>query len=122
MSEKRVLFYADATGRDPVSEEMEGLAPKEKAKVAVYIALLRRGGEDLRRPVADYVGEKLYELRPGAHRVLYFFFLKDNAVLLHLFRKKSNRMPDSERRVALRRMEDLIHRHEHGRVELKEAT
>jgi len=122
MSEKRVLFYADAAGRDLVSEGIERLAPRERGKVAAYIALLQRGGEDLRRPVADYVGDKLYELRPGAHRVLYFFFLKDNAVLLHLFRKKSNRLPDSERRVALSRMVDLIRRNEQGRVELKEAT
>ena len=122
MGGKRVLFYADAAGRDPVSKELEKLAPQERGKIAAYVALLRREGEDLRRPVSDYVGDKLYELRPGAHRVLYFFFLKDNAVLLHLFRKRSDRLPDWERRVALSRMADLIRRNERGEVELREVT
>ena len=122
MGEKRVLFYVDAAGRNLVSERIERLTPQERGKMAAYIALLRREGESLRRPVADYAGDKLYELRPGAHRVLYFFFLKDNAVLLHLFRKKSDRLPDLEKRVALSRMVDLVRRNEQGKVELPEAT
>lgn len=122
MSGKRILFYIDTAGGDPVSEEIEKLVPQDRRKVAAYIALLRQEGEELRRPVADYVGDKLYELRPGPHRVLYFFFLKENAVLLHLFRKRSDRLPDWEKRVALNRMADLIRRDRLGRVMLREET
>ena len=84
----------------------------------MYVTLLQQEGEGLRRPVADYVGDKLYELRPGPHRVLYFFFLKESVVLLHLFRKKSDRLPFSEKQVALNRMTDLILRQERGEARL----
>lgn len=116
MSEKRVLYYSNAAGRESVLGEIQRLTPREQKKVLAYITLLEGKGEGLRRPVADYVGDKLYELRPGPHRVLYFFFLKDNAVLLHLFRKRSDRLPDWERRVALSRMADFIRRNKHGEV------
>lgn len=120
MGSKRILYYADHRGRDPVWKALCALAPKEREKVEAYISLLQESGEDLRRPVADYVGDKLYELRPGPHRVLYFFFLKDNAVLLHLFRKRSDRLPEEEKRVALSRMKDLVCRVERGELRLGE--
>lgn len=120
MSGKRVLYYADRRGRDPVWEELRALAPKEREKVEAYLSLLQESGEDLRRPIADYLGDKLYELRPGPHRVLYFFFLRDNAVLLHLFRKRTDRLPDEEKRVALSRMADFIRRVERGEMRLGE--
>ncbi len=122
MSAKYILYYVDAQGRNPVSREIEKLAPKDRAKIAAYLVLLRREGEELRRPVADYLGNKLYELRPGPHRILYFFFLRDKAVLLHLFRKRSDRLPDWERRVALNRMSDFIRRNEKGGLFLEELA
>lgn len=122
MGAKRILYYADRRGRDPVWEELQALPPQEREKVEAYIFLLRESGEELRRPVADYVGDKLYELRPGPYRVLYFFFLKENVVLLHLFRKRSDRLLDWEKRVALNRMADIIRRDRLGRVMLREET
>lgn len=122
MGEKRVLYYLDSRGQNPVLRAIQKLGPQEHRKVVAHVFLLQQRGEDLRRPVADYVGDKLYELRPGAHRVLYFFFLRDNAVLLHLFRKKSDRLSDAEKRVALSRMADLISRNERGEAGLTEAT
>lgn len=83
-----------------------------------YVSLLQEKGEELRRPMADYVGDKLYELRPKSHRALYFFMLKDHAVIVHLFRKKTDRLPNAEKRVALSRMEDFLRRYRQGEVTL----
>ena len=121
MNNKRVLYYLDGEERNPVLREIRKLVPQERRKVAAYVTLLQQEGEQLRRPAADYIGDKLYELRPGAHRVLYFFFLKNNAVLLHLFRKRSDRLPDWEKRVALSRMADLMRRSKQGKICLGEA-
>lgn len=66
--------------------------------------------------MADYVGDKLYELRPKAHRALYFFMLKDYAVIVHLFRKKTDRLPEAGKRIALTRMRDFIRRCQQGEV------
>lgn len=114
MGEKRILYYLDRRGRNLVLDEIRRLVPSEQRKIDAHISFLQESGEELRRPIADYVGDKRYELRPGPHRVLYFFFLRDNAVLLHLFRKRTDRLPDEEKRVALSRMTDFIRRVERG--------
>jgi len=115
---KRVVYYVDEKGRSPVLEDIRALTLKEQQKVFAYISLLEEQGEELRRPIADYVGDKLYELRPRAHRVLYFFLLKEYAVIVHLFRKKTDRLPEAEKRVALSRMVDFLRRHGQGQVTL----
>lgn len=111
MGAKRVVYYVDAKGRCPVVEGLSRLTEVEQKKILAYVSLLEERGEELRRPMADYVGDKLYELRPKAHRVLYFFMLKDHAVIVHLFRKKTDRLPEFEKKVALSRMHDFLRRY-----------
>ena len=84
----------------------------------MYIAYLEEMGEWVRRPVGDYLGEKLYELRPKQTRIIYFFMLKEYAVLVHAFRKKTNAVPDSEIRTALQNMEDFVSRYQKGQIRL----
>ncbi len=114
MGAKRVVYYVDAKGRYPVLEGLSRLTEVEQQKILAYVSLLEERGEELRRPISDNIGDKLYELRPKAHRVLYFFMLKDHAVIVHLFRKKTDRLPESEKRIALSRMRDFLRRYHRG--------
>ncbi len=116
MSVREVVYYADSRGRYPVLEELEELTSDERKKILAYITLLEEEGEMLRRPIADYVGDKLYELRPKAHRVLYFFYLREYVVILHLFRKKTEALPERQRQIALGRMRDIIQRAKEGKI------
>ena len=118
MGRKEVIYYVDAQGSSPVLEQMRALTLREQEKIYAYISFLEERGEELRRPMADYIGDKLYELRPKAHRVLYFFMLKEYAVIVHLFRKKTNRLPAAEKRIALGRMHDFLERYRRGEVSL----
>ncbi len=118
MGAKRVVYFVDSRGRSPVLEDLRGLTSDEQQKVFAYVSMLQEKGEELRRPMADYVGDKLYELRPKAHRALYFFMLKDYVVIVHLFRKKTDRLPNAEKRTALNRMGDFLRRYRQGEVTL----
>ena len=40
--------------------------------------------------------EDIWELRPGNNRVLYFYFRDNKFVLLHQFRKKTQKTPGAE--------------------------
>jgi len=79
----------------------------EKAKGYAYLKHLSDVGYKMRRPFADYLGEKtgLYELRPGRHRVLYFFFVRNKVILLHAFLKKTDAIPIKDIDIALHRKE-----------------
>ena len=115
---KQVVYYLDEKGGNPVWEFISALPPDERQKCFEYIAYLEEMGEQVRRPVGDYLGGKLYELRPKQTRIIYFFMLKDYAVLVHAFRKKTNAVPDREIRMAFRNMEDFISRHQKGQIRL----
>ena len=115
---KQVVYYFDEKGGNPVWEFISALPSNEREKCFEYIAYLEDMGEQVRRPVGDYLGGKLYELRPKQTRIIYFFMFKDYAVLVHAFRKKTNAIPDREIRTAFRNMEDFISRHQKGQIRL----
>lgn len=104
---KHVYFFIDEHGLSPVEEFMKELTEKEEMKIRAYIRILKEYGHALRRPIADYLGEGIYELRPQAHRVFYFFFLKDSAVLLHMLRKKTDKIPLNDINLCLKRKKEV---------------
>ncbi len=117
---KKVVYYIDARGQNPVWTFITHLPAQEREKCFEYIAYLETFGEDVRRPVGDYLGSKLYELRLKGSRILYFFMLRDYAVLVHAFKKKGNAIADSDMTLAQRRKADFVSRYEKGWLKLGE--
>ena len=105
---KGIYFFVDEKGNNPVREFVESLPDKEQAKVAAYVSELKIQGHNLRRPLADYLGDGIYELRPKNNRVFYFFFLKDNVILVHAIRKKTNKIPKEDLVLCLRRKAEVV--------------
>ena len=78
MPQTEVLFYQEENdGQVVVDEWLKGLPPKAQDKCQAYLQQLEDFGYELRRPVADFLRDGIYELRPsfqGIHyRMLYFF-------------------------------------------------
>lgn len=115
---KRVVYYIDERGGNPVWDFMTSLPVDDREKCFEYVAYLEEMGTQVRRPVGDYLGEKLYELRPKQTRIIYFFMLKDYAVLVHAFRKKTKEIPEREILLAKKRMNDFLLRHQKGQIQL----
>ena len=69
------------------------LPVKVQAKCLSHLRLLRSQGHELRRPIADFLRDGIYELRPtyqGVHyRILYFFSGKNIVVISHGIMKES---------------------------------
>lgn len=72
---------------------LQTLPVKARAKCLAQVHLLRSRGHELRRPIADFLRDGIYELRPtyrGVHyRILYFFSGKDVIVISHGISKES---------------------------------
>ena len=64
-------------------------------------------GHNLRRPMADYLKDGIYGLRPKTNRVLYFFFLTNGVVLVHATRKKTDKIPEHDLALAIRRKSEV---------------
>lgn len=52
----------------------------------------------------------MYELRPGSNRILFFFYDGERFVLLHGFRKKTQKTPRHEIDTARAQMDEYIRR------------
>ncbi|MDQ7827242.1 MAG: type II toxin-antitoxin system RelE/ParE family toxin [Candidatus Eremiobacteraeota bacterium] len=110
-----VEFYEDAKGNIPVEDFYVSLSSKkEKAKFDWIIDLLEMMGIELEMPYARYLKDTgMWELRPASNRILYFLYDgKNTFVLLHAFRKVTQRTPSPHIEIALKRMLDYIKRSE----------
>ena len=65
-------------------------------QISFYIELLQNNGTRLPESITKHLDDGIWELRPGNNRVMYFFFKDDTFVLLHHFRKKTQKTPKRE--------------------------
>ncbi len=104
----KIYFYEDHRGRSPSRDFINSLPAKDRARVNNAFRLLEEFGTDLGMPHARRIEGRLWELRPGDNRLFYFLLVKRTFVILHGFRKQSNRTPQKEIATAMRRMRELL--------------
>lgn len=96
----KVIFYKTSRDQEPVAKYLKTLDIKARAKFYKILTLLENLGPSLKRPYADLLKNKIYELRirhgSNQYRTLYFFFEKDYIVITHGFTKKTNKVPEVE--------------------------
>jgi hypothetical protein len=104
-----MVFYQEGT-EVPFRQWMTTLPLKAQAKCLAQRRLLRDQGHELRRPIADFLRDGIYELRPtfqGVHyRILYFFSGKNVVVISHGVQKESE-VPAKEINRAMERKKNF---------------
>lgn len=88
MSQTKVVFYKEKNEKTALLLEwLDTIPVKAQLKCLAKIERLKQEGHQLRRPEADLLRDKIYELRAslqGIHyRILYFFHGNLAAVLSH---------------------------------------
>ncbi len=106
----RVLFFQTARGDYPVKEFIEEQDKIIRTKIGLSIRLLINNGPYLKPPYIKKLQSKLYELRiSGKVAIRIFYTMTNNEYyLLHAFKKKSQKTPAKELKVALDRMGDIV--------------
>jgi phage-related protein len=106
-----VVFYKEDDGSIPVLDWLDTLPVKVRHKCMVRFQSLEKMGHRLRRPIADYLRDGLYELRIRAgrvnYRILYFFHNRRAVVLVHGLTKEKSIHPSDIQR-AKRRKEKVV--------------
>ena len=114
-------FYETSDGHSDVRDFLEELQKKSSTskdariqyqQLARYIWLLQENGTHLPQEITKHLKDDIWELRPGNNRVFYFFCKDDTYVLLHHFRKKSQKTPQREIDRAISEMRDYLSRKE----------
>lgn len=112
-----VIFYEDDRGRSPVKEFLDDLDAKAKSnkqakqllsKFALYVEILEKSGTRSGLPYTKHIGNGIWELRPKDHRVFFFGWEGSKIVLLHTFRKNTQKTPQREIEQAEKEMNDWL--------------
>jgi len=82
----------------------------EKAQIVQYLNRQEELGHRLKMPVSKSLGDGVNEIRPGPHRLL-FFYHKGKIIIVHPFRKKTRETPDHEIKAAMHKS-DTWRQHE----------
>lgn len=115
----KVEFYSTADGTSELWDfliDLEQKSVKSKdariqhKQIVMYIQLLEDHGTRLGEKITKHLEEDIWELRPGNNRVLYFYHKDDSYVLLHQFRKKTQKTPRREIEKAKAERDDWISR------------
>ena len=117
----KIEFYEKSDGTSDLWDFLEKLRQKAQTnkdariqlkQIRLHIQLLQENGTRLPNNITKHLVEDIWELRPGNNRVLYFYHKEDTFVLLHHFRKKTQKTPMSELEKAKRERNDYIARKE----------
>ncbi len=112
-----VYFYKDKNGNEPVLNyllELIGKGDKDSRikanKINDYIEILRQYGTQAGEPYLKHLDGNLWELRPLRDRIFFVAWHNGSYVLLHSFKKKTQKTPAREIAQAKREIADLIER------------
>ena len=112
-----VYFYKDKQGRQPVKEYIDELKTRTDknsrvllAKINSYIRYLMIAGKGAGLPYVKPIEGDIWELRPNSERIFFVAWNGDAFVLLHHYRKKSQKTPKQEIARARREYKDLQER------------
>jgi phage-related protein len=100
-----IIFFRNVSGQCPFEKFIDNLPKEDAEEVVASVAALRELGNMARRPLADYLGDGIYELRARRlkkqFRILYSFAGRRKILILTGFVKKSRAVPAKEIKKAL---------------------
>lgn len=105
------LFYLTKDGHEPVKEFILQLDYRARAEILHVFDLLYKYNIRLGMPYVNKINKSgLRELRikhgSDIYRILFFAHTGRKFILLHAIRKKSDRLPVNDKKLAIKRMHD----------------
>ncbi len=106
----KVNFFQTTRGESVIEDFIKAQDETTYAKILLYIKILAENGPFLKPPYITKLQNKLYELRvTGIVAIRIFYTMKNNEYyLVHAFKKKSQKTPAKEIKIALDRIKEII--------------
>lgn len=103
-----ILYYQTSLGVIPVRKYIFDLSKNEQSLIQATLGILEdRGIENTVVHLRPIEG-KLWEIKVAQHRIFYVLINGPIMVLLHAYKKESQKAPPVEIKVAKRRMKEVL--------------
>ena len=104
------VFYESPSGNEPVREWLKGLPAQDRKSIGLDIATVEYDWP-VGMPLCGSLGKGLWEVRShisdGKIARVIFCTVKSRMVLLHGFVKKTEKTPDKDLKLALKRKSEI---------------
>ena len=116
-----IIFYKDKNGKSEILDYLDELTENAKTdknarinkeKILSYLAALSEYGTRIGKPIVKHIDGNLWELRPLANRIFFFYWKDDKFVLVHHYIKKSQKAPKKELDMARKKIKDYLERND----------
>ena len=108
----RVRFYESLAGRMPVKEFILGLSDADRSVVNTCIMRIRISGFDAAGVEFRYIDGKLREIKirgaDSSYRLFYVTLNGEVMIILHGYKKQSQKAPAKELKIAKQRMKEVF--------------
>jgi len=104
----KVTFYTTISGRSPVVDYIKDLSVQERARLLEALSQIEQSGFDSVRVQFRQIEGKLWEIKVSAHRIFYVLVEREEMVVLHAYKKQSQKLPLKEKTVAVKRMKEVL--------------
>ncbi|MDR1926312.1 MAG: type II toxin-antitoxin system RelE/ParE family toxin [Endomicrobium sp.] len=108
----KIVFYQTENGRIPVKKDIDNLEKVDKAEVFGILENIERNGFNSNRVEFRQIKGKLWEIKmrlsTTGYRIFYTSIDRDTIILLHSYKKKTQKAPSNDLNVAFKRMNDVL--------------
>lgn len=116
----KIIFYRNKSHRDLINEFISDLDKKDRAKVLACLESVEELGFECPRVGFRQIKGQLWEIKihsvNGGYRFFYVILKKEFMVLIHAYKKQSQKAPKKEIEVAEKRMWEILN-HEKDYIE-----
>ena len=99
-----VEWFYDENGKSDSLDYFESLSNTQKRKVLMLFKRIGDFGKISDITKFRNEGDKVFAFKPQPDRFLSFFYVGKKVVVTNAFRKKSQKLPEKEKHLALQRM------------------
>lgn len=102
-----IYYYRSSSGREIVYDYIESLDKDTENEINAFLRKFRDDYRFRRSPYCKKLTKNIFEIRIKArdcYRILYAFLYHDTVVLLHIFKKKTNKIPKKDLKLAINRL------------------
>ena len=108
----KIKFYQKGSGKQPVVDFLEKLPSEDNARITGCLQNIEKLGFDSPRVTFRQIRGSLWEIKikthRGGYRLFYVCIKSDNIVLLHAYKKQSQKAPKKEIETAEKRMLEVF--------------
>ena len=108
----QVVFYTHSSGRSPITDFIDKQSRIDQAIISAVLEDIEDSGFTAKGCKFRQLKGKLWEIKiktpSGSSRFLYLMTSKEKMIILHGFKKKSQKTPLKEIHIGLKRLKEYL--------------